>query len=151
MRLIPVDGSLTGIRRALRRNEIVGVVADRDLADNGVVVDFFEAPARLPWGHVQLALRTGAPILVAHTLRLPDNSYKGVIFPPTELVPGDSSLGLEGNMRRVLTQIEGFIRQHPEQWVMFQPVWEDMKAAPGLQRKRTEDDAVPAGSVGGLG
>ncbi len=124
MRMIPVDGPLTDIFRALRRNEIVGLAADRDLTDGGVMVDFFGSPARLPSGHVQLALRTGAPILVVHSLRLHDNSYRGAILPPVELQADGE---IEENLRRVLVHIEEFIARHPEQWVMFQPVWEDMK------------------------
>lgn len=128
MRMIPVDGPMLDIFRALRRNEIVGLVADRDLNDGGVVVDFFGSPARMPSGYVELALRTGAPILVAHTLRLHDNSYRGAILPPVEL---QMDGGIEENLRRVLADVEGFIGQHPEQWVMFEPVWEDMKVTAG--------------------
>jgi KDO2-lipid IV(A) lauroyltransferase len=126
MRMIPVDGPMFDLFRALKRNEIVGLVADRNLNDGGVVVDFFGSPAQMPTGHVELALRTGAPILVAHTLRLHDNSYRGTILPPVELQPDG---GIEENLRRVLADVEGFIEQHPEQWVMFEPVWEDMKAS----------------------
>jgi len=36
---------------------------------------------------------------------------------------GDREHDVAVNLRRVLTELEGLIRQHPEQWMMFVPVW----------------------------
>ncbi|RLB33736.1 MAG: hypothetical protein DRH12_18090, partial [Deltaproteobacteria bacterium] len=82
LRLIPVDGALFELFRALRRNELVGLAADRDITESGIVVDFFGAPARLPDGYAQLALRTGAPIIVGFSRRLPDNTSIIHLDPP---------------------------------------------------------------------
>jgi len=30
------------------------------------------------------------------------------------------------NARRVIAILEGFIRDHPDQWMMFVPVWPDL-------------------------
>lgn len=124
MTLLPADGPLLGLFRALRRNEIVAVAADLDTTGSGMVVDFFGAPARLPDGHVQLAMRTGAQLALAFGRRMPDNSYLAEVYPPLELEEsGDFQRDVRANMKKVIAVLEEGIRQHPEQWVMFQPIW----------------------------
>jgi len=51
------------VLRALRRNEVVGLLCDRDIDGTGVAVDFFGERTTLPAGPVTLALRTGAVVL----------------------------------------------------------------------------------------
>lgn len=126
--LLPVDGPLLGLFRALRRGEIVGVAADRDITRSGILVDFFGAPARLPDGHVQLALRTGAKIVTCFGLRQADNSSLLYIEPPLELEEtGDFERDVQVNARKVVARLEEWISRHPEQWLMLHPIWRDAK------------------------
>jgi lauroyl/myristoyl acyltransferase len=37
---------------------------------------------------------------------------------------GDLQSDVQLNIRRVLVQVEAFIARHPEQWMMFVPVWQ---------------------------
>jgi KDO2-lipid IV(A) lauroyltransferase len=121
---LPADGPLLGLFRALKRNEIVVVAADRDTTESGIMIDFFGAPARLPDGHVQLAMRTGAKLALAFGRREPDNTYTIEIHPPLELEDtGDFKRDLRANMEKVVAGLERVIRQHPEQWLMFYPLW----------------------------
>ncbi len=122
--LLPADGPLLGLFRALKRNEIVVVAADRDTTESGIMVDFFGAPARLPDGHVQLAMRTGAKLALAFGRREPDNTYTIEIHPPLELEDtGDFKRDVRANMEKVVAGLERVIRQHPEQWLIFYPLW----------------------------
>jgi KDO2-lipid IV(A) lauroyltransferase len=124
IRLIPVDGPLLELFRALRRNEVVGLAADRDITESGIVVDFFGAPARLPDGYAQLSLRTGAPIIVGFSQRLPDNTFVAHLEPPLELeVTGDRARDVRVSVERVVAIMEHYIGKHPEQWVMSVPIW----------------------------
>ena len=50
---------------ALRNNEVVCLLADRDLTGDGVEVEFFGERTTLPGGPAMLALRGGAPLLPA--------------------------------------------------------------------------------------
>ena len=53
----------TGIRHALRclkRNELLGIVADVDTTVSGVFVDFFGRRAYTPYSPIAIALKTGA-------------------------------------------------------------------------------------------
>jgi KDO2-lipid IV(A) lauroyltransferase len=110
--------------RALRQNGIVGVAADRDVTASGRRVTFFDSPARLPDGHVSLALRTGATLLLALSLRRTDTAYELNIEPPVELArTGDREQDIEAGMASVIAILERHISANPEQWVYFQPIW----------------------------
>ncbi|MGC8786133.1 MAG: lysophospholipid acyltransferase family protein [Anaerolineae bacterium] len=124
IKLIPVDSFLRPIFKALRNNEIVGLAADRNLTETGTVVEFFGAPALLPDGHVRLALRTGAKLAMAFSLRKPDNTFEVFVEPPLPLAnTGDPNQDTRLGMEKLIAALEKWIGQHPEQWVMFQPVW----------------------------
>lgn len=124
VRLIPSDGPLMEVFRALRRGEIVALPSDRDIADNTREVDFFGSPARLPDGPVRLALRTRAVLLPAFGLRLPDNSFLVRIEPPLELPhTGDREADVAAGMEMVIEVLERYISRNPEQWLVAQPIW----------------------------
>lgn len=124
-RLIPIDGPLRELFRALQRNEIVVLAADRDITESGIVVDFFGASARLPDGYAQLSLRTGAPIITGFSQRLPDNTFVAHLEPPLELeVTGDRDRDVRAGVEKVVAIMERYIREHPEQWVMSVPLWQ---------------------------
>jgi lauroyl/myristoyl acyltransferase len=126
MRLIPIDGPLLGLVRALRQGQAVAVAADRDITGSGIVVDFFDAPARLPDGHVQLALRTGAELLPLFAVRQADNSPLVQVEPALELErTGNFEQDVRVNVRKVVARMEEWIRRHPEQWPMLHPIWQD--------------------------
>jgi KDO2-lipid IV(A) lauroyltransferase len=124
IKLIPIDSFLRPIFRALRNNELVGLAADRNLIEAGTLIEFFGAPALLPDGHVRLALRTGAKLGTFFSLRRPDNTYEAFVEPPLELEnTGDLERDTRAGMAKLVAVLEKYIGQHPEQWVMFQPVW----------------------------
>jgi len=125
IRLIPIDGPLLELFRALRRNEAVGLAADRDITESGIVVDFLGAPARLPDGYAQLSLRTGAPIIAGFGQRLPDNTFVARFEPPLELeATGDRNRDARVGVEKVVAIMERYIAQHPDQWVMSVPIWQ---------------------------
>ena len=53
------EGSSAALVRAIKNNELAGLVSDRDLVGNGVEVEFFGERTTLPGGAATLALRTG--------------------------------------------------------------------------------------------
>jgi KDO2-lipid IV(A) lauroyltransferase len=132
IQIIPADSFLRPIFSALRHNGLVGIAADRNLTGTGSVVQLFGAPALLPDGHIQLALRTGAPIGLFFSVRRPDNTFEAFIEPPLELErTGDQERDVRSGMTKLVAVLERYIGQHPEQWVMFQPVW---NLPPGMEQ-----------------
>ncbi len=123
--IIPVDGPLLALVRALKKNEIVGLAGDLDVTKSGIAVPFFDAPARLPDGPVQLALRTGAALLPAFSLRLADNTFAAYAEPAIQLArTGNFQADVRAGVLQVAEIMEKWIGRHPEQWVMFHRIWE---------------------------
>ena len=135
VQLVPADGFLRPLFRALQQNEIVGIAADRNLIGDGSVVSLFGAPALLPDGHVRLALRTGAKLMTAFALRRPDNRFEAYVEPPLALEDsGDQERDVALGMARLVAVLEKYIGRFPEQWVMFQPVWKVPATTPTAPR-----------------
>ncbi len=117
-RVIPLNRAAgISVVRALRANQIVALVSDRDIAGGGVDVDFFGERTTLPAGPATLASRLGVPLLpTAVYFRGP--GHHAVVRPP---VP------LEGDVTHITqalaTELEVLIRAAPEQWHLFQPNW----------------------------
>ena len=122
LRFVETDSAL-GIARILRRGGILGVLADRAVTGVGERVPFFGRPALLPSVHVALALRTGAALMPAFAHR--DGNVLRAVFEPALELPrtGDRDLDLREGMRRWVQVLERHIRQAPEQWSVFEPVW----------------------------
>jgi len=126
LKLIPIDGSLLDLRRTLKQGGIAGVAGDRDLTQTGQAANFFGYPAHLPDGHVRLALKTGAPLLVGFGRRNQDHSYY-VYFLPAFHLPstGPEKERIAAGMRFIITEMEKAIRQNPEQWMVTISIWVD--------------------------
>jgi KDO2-lipid IV(A) lauroyltransferase len=124
IRLIPTDGPMIGLIRALKAGDVIGLAADRDVADSSIEVDFFGAPTRLPDGPVRVALRTGAPLIPAFAVRLPDNTFRVMIEPPLDLQrTEDKEADVAAGMRLVVVAMERRIGEYPEQWLVAKRIW----------------------------
>jgi KDO2-lipid IV(A) lauroyltransferase len=126
MRIIPT-GPKAGatVIKALRDNDVVCLLCDRDLERNGVSVEFFGERTTLPAGPATLALRTGATIIPVGVYFTDEyNGHLAVCRPP---VPCDRRGGLRDDVARITQslarELEFLIRRAPEQWHLFQPNW----------------------------
>ncbi len=109
--------------RCLRRNEILGILIDRPLTDEGVGVQFFGAETRVPAGAATLALRTGAGVVTAVIVR-ESNYYVAHVGPLIRPNPtGDRSVDIQALTQQFMDQLESWIRRYPEQWFMFRDMW----------------------------
>jgi KDO2-lipid IV(A) lauroyltransferase len=130
VRIIPIRDARRGLREALARGEVVGLVADRDLAGTGQVVELFGAPTRLPSGVALLAVETGAPVFVAAVRRTGYGRFAGSMIalesPPEGPLRERVRALLEGQARA----FEELIARAPEQWwTIFFPIWPDLADA----------------------
>jgi phosphatidylinositol dimannoside acyltransferase len=127
MNVVPLGPSAAKeVLGALKRNDIVCLLCDRDIQRSGVEVEFFGERTTIPAGPATLALRTGAPLLptaVYFTDRT--DGHLGVVRPPISLERSDE--GMRADARRVsqdlVVELEHLIRRAPQQWHMFQPNW----------------------------
>jgi lauroyl/myristoyl acyltransferase len=96
---------------------------DRDLAGSGEPLIFFGAPARIPVGVVEVAIRTGAAVVPVVLLRKTDEAV-GQCYAE---VPYDPAAERGAEVRRVASEVlrvlERVIREHPDQWHVLDPLW----------------------------
>jgi KDO2-lipid IV(A) lauroyltransferase len=112
------------VLRALKANELVGLLCDRDIARTGVDVEFFGERTTLPAGPATLAIRTGAPLLPT-AVYFEGRGHHGVVRPPIPIERRGG--GLREDVARITQalahELEALIRRAPEQWHLMQPNW----------------------------
>ena len=103
---------------ALRRNEIVCLLGERDLRSTGVPVTFFGAETRMPAGPAQLAIDTGAPLLYAEFWYPDEHEMRINVHPPL-----DVSGGVAAGTQAMADAFAEGIARNPQDWHMMQPLW----------------------------
>jgi lauroyl/myristoyl acyltransferase len=133
MGIVPLSGTAkvgTKLVELLSNNQIITLVADRDLTGRGVEVEMFGAPRRLPAGPAYLALATETPLSVCAVFTTP-NGWDTKIGPPVQI----ERIGVMRDDVTALTRVmaagfERYIASSPADWHMFQPAWDqDARAA----------------------
>ncbi len=118
MKTIPLDRNWIRELRALRRGELLVLLADRDVSGFGIDVEFFGMRSRVPRGPAVLALRTGAAIITGMCVRGCDGRLH-VLLEPLRYDSED----VDEVTRLLVKKMEGYIRRYPDQWFVFQPPW----------------------------
>jgi phosphatidylinositol dimannoside acyltransferase len=122
LRLVPIDSALS-LHRVIREGGVLGILADRAVTGVGERVEFFGRTALLPSAHVALALRTGAALVPAFTWR-ENGLLCARVEEPLELPStGDRAADVRNGVRQFAALLERYIKEHPEQWTVFEPVW----------------------------
>lgn len=111
--------AVRGITDALRANRIVALLCDLEQGP-GVAVRFFGRPAVVPGGPAAFALKTGAALLPACQYAVGQGRHHIHLDPPLPVGEGDTK---EGLMQRVVDRFEDFIKERPEQWYAFRPMF----------------------------
>jgi KDO2-lipid IV(A) lauroyltransferase len=126
MTVVPLGPSVAAtVMKALRRNEVVCLLSDRDIDRTGIPVEFFGEQTTLPAGPVMLSLRTGAAVLpCACYFTSRHNGHHAVVRPPLQI---EREGGLREDVVRgtqlLAHELELLIRKAPEQWHLMQPNW----------------------------
>jgi lauroyl/myristoyl acyltransferase len=124
--IVPLDVAPRAMIKALRDQQMVGLAYDRDLTKTGPIVTFFGAPTQMPDGAVQLSLKYGAPVIVGFSVRQPDNRSVVYIEPPLQFdKTGDLPRDIQAGVQKIANVLEKYIRQYPDQWLMFQEIWDE--------------------------
>jgi KDO2-lipid IV(A) lauroyltransferase len=106
----------------LAENRVVCLLADRDLSRNGIQVNFFGEPTRMPAGPALLAASTGATLLTARPRFIGDGW--GVTFSgPIELPAGDLPDRIAAGTQTIADRFAQGIAQEPADWHMLQRLW----------------------------
>lgn len=121
---IEIGASLRGCYNALKNNELLALLGDRNFSTNGIRADFFGRHALMPKGPSALSVRTGAAIVCGYMIRQPDDTF-GIKF--EKPIYPDNALTEEAAVREVLSRymssMEDTIRRFPCQWYVFKEFW----------------------------
>jgi len=116
--------SLRAAVRRLRNGGLVMTAGDRPIPEDRELITFFGRPAYLPLGPARLAMMSDATVLMGGCHYDSHNGYVLHITGPIEMVrTGDWRRDILANTRRLSTILEGYVRAHPEQWMMFYRLW----------------------------
>ena len=126
--VISMESSMRRILRTLQQNQVVGIVADRQVsAEQGVPITFCGRTTYVPAGPAALALKSGAAIIPGYVWYGEKEGYLLRAFPA--IIPRAYSGNVEktAEITRLTQEIynaqEAMIKAWPTQWYMFRPFW----------------------------
>ena len=113
----------TLIKRA-REKRLIALVADRDLSQSGIDVNFFNFPSRMPAGPALLHIKTGISIVVAHVSYTDSGIH--IDFEPVAVpTSGSDEERIKGCVQNIAHLFEKGISRTPQDWHMLQRIWID--------------------------
>jgi KDO2-lipid IV(A) lauroyltransferase len=125
--LVPTGlGAPVRLARLLESGVHVGMLVDQhNRHGKQVDVTFFGRPCKVNPLIAKLARETECPIHGVRVVRLPDGNrffseITDAIEPPRDR---DGRIDIAGTMQAITSVIEGWIREHPEQWLWLHRRW----------------------------
>ncbi len=147
MNIVPL-GPKAGqeVLAALARNEIVCLLADRDVNGTGIDVQFFGEKTTMPGGPATLALRAGVPLCPTAVYFHGRHGHRGVVRPPLDLTrTGRMRSDVSRLTQQVADELAELIRVAPPQWHLMQPNWpSDEIALAEFRSRRRAGPPLPA-------
>jgi KDO2-lipid IV(A) lauroyltransferase len=125
------DFSFIEMIRALQRNELVAMLVDRPYAGTGAPVEFFAHQSEFSTAPALLWQHTEAAVVPAFVLQTESGRYLSFADPmlPFEHSP-DARESILANTQQIAAHFEAIIREHPEQWFNYVPIWNSPSPAP---------------------
>jgi KDO2-lipid IV(A) lauroyltransferase len=108
---------------ALSAGEHLGMVVDQHFS-RGVDVTFFGRRCKANPTVARLARRFDCPVVGVRVIRLPHHGFRIDGFGPYELPRGpDGQVDIQASTQMITTVIEGWVREHPGQYLWFHRRW----------------------------
>jgi phosphatidylinositol dimannoside acyltransferase len=149
MEVLPTTGGphpFGVMAQRLRAGKLVCIVADRDLSDTGVEVDFFGEKALFPAGPAALAVQTGAALMPVSCSFVGEDDWAAHVYEEIPVPATGTRKEKAAAMTQALaTVFEQAIREHPEDWHMLQKVFVGDLDPERLARRRSR--AVAGGKA----
>jgi KDO2-lipid IV(A) lauroyltransferase len=110
----------------LNKGGHIGMLLDQKQND-GIAVPFFGREAMTAPALASFARKFECPIIPARVIRLKGATFRVELLPPMVLPPPlpDRAEDMRMIMTEVNKLLEGFIREHPEQWLWLHRRWPD--------------------------
>ncbi len=109
---------------ALKKNSIIGILADQDVSNvEGIFVDFFGKPAYTPVAPVKFAIKTGAALIPLFFIR-ENGKIRLIVEKEIDIdTTGDKERDILVNTIRWMRVLEKYIRRYPDHWVWMHRRW----------------------------
>ncbi|HET8912372.1 MAG TPA: hypothetical protein VFN23_12950 [Ktedonobacteraceae bacterium] len=122
---IPLGGSapMRVMTQALRANQIVLITADRVIQGQSIEFPFFGTKTQLPGGIVRLAQKTGAALVGGFGWWTDETHIQCKLVPLSLTFSEEELKQVEVVQQGIVNQMETFIGEHPEQWVVLSRIW----------------------------
>lgn len=117
------DFAFVEMLRALRDNRCLAMLVDRPFTGTEIAVRQFAHETHYSTAPAMLAHHTGAAVIPAFVLRQPDHRYRAIACPAVEMATGPLRETLQENAQRIASIFEVFIRQNPDQWFNYVPLF----------------------------
>jgi KDO2-lipid IV(A) lauroyltransferase len=116
-------GAAFAMQGVLERGGHLGMLIDQHFT-RGVVVEFFGRPALTNPILGKFARAFDCPVHGARVVRLPGHRFKLQLTPALDL-PRDAEglVHVTGAMQAMTRVVEGWVREHPEQWLWMHRRW----------------------------
>ena len=135
-RVIPREGAMSGILRALRARDVVALLLDQhvDPRDGGVYLDFLGLPASFSSAVGTLAHRLSVPVLVGAAVR--DEARDKVVLRSVREFTAEETAAMQPDAitRGIADAIAEMVLRWPEQWMWAYRRWKRWQ--PGDDPKR---------------
>lgn len=122
--LIPSGrGAARTVVAEMRGGNHLCMLVDQRL-DSGPMVPFFGRPAPTNPIVARMARQFDCPVVGARSIRLPGGRFRVEVTPPLDL-PRDASGAIDtiGATAMITSVVEGWIREHPDQWLWLHNRW----------------------------
>lgn len=114
--------------KVLKSGGSVALLIDQDTKVKSVFVNFFGRSASTPIGATVLAMKTGAAIVPTYVHLAEDGLQHMHILPEVEMrITANEDDDVIYNTQVLTSMIEGWIREHPSQWVWMHERWKTTK------------------------
>lgn len=127
MEVLPTTGGPNPfgvLAQRLRAGKLVCLVADRDLSDTGVEVDFFGEKALMPAGPAALAVQTGAALMPVSCWFVGTEEWGAEVHDEVAVPESGTRKEKVAVMTQAMASVfERAIREHPENWHMLQKLF----------------------------
>jgi KDO2-lipid IV(A) lauroyltransferase len=123
-KMIPMKVALRGVMQALKKNELVAMVADQDAHEIGTFVNFFGRPASTPKGPSVFTLRADCPMIYSVITRESAGGLKAkFILVPKPVPTGDEEKDIQNYTQAFTAMLENYTRQYPDHWFWLHKRW----------------------------
>lgn len=108
---------------ALERGEHLGMLVDQHFS-RGVDVTFFGRRCKANPSIARLARQFDCPVVGVRVIRLPDRRFRIAAEGPLDLPRDDAGrIDVQRSTQLITSIVEGWIREHPDQWLWFHRRW----------------------------